>query len=39
MKNRSFCKNSKKNYFFWGGPEGRNGGGVRVDVNERLKFL
>ena len=44
MKNRSFCKNSKKNIFFFffggGGPGGRvGGGGVRVDVNEELKFL
>ena len=29
----SFCENSKKKYFFFGG------GGVRVDVNEELKFL
>ena len=34
MKNRSFCENSKKN---WGGGGGR--GGVRVNVNEELKFL
>ena len=23
----------------WGGPGGRVGGGVRLDVNEELKFL
>ena len=38
-----FCENSKKNIFFWGGGRwrGRGGGGwgVRVDVNEELKFL
>ena len=33
---------SKKNYFFFlggGGGEGGSGWGVRVDVNEELKFL
>ena len=41
-----FAKNSKKkNFFFFGGGgrgvsgRGRVGGGVRVDVNEELKFL
>ena len=48
MKNRSFCENSKK-IFFGGGGSGLGGlvggggvwlvGGVRVDVNEELKFL
>ena len=49
-KNRSFCENSKKKYFFWGGffflggGAVRSGGGVvglgvRLDVNEELKFL
>ena len=41
-----FVKIPKKNFFFWGGG-GRGGGGsvggsgwgVRVDVNEELKFL
>ena len=28
----------KKKYFFWGGGGG-SGSGVRVDVNEELKFL
>ena len=42
-------KIQKKNYFFWGGSGGGvggsvggvglGGGGVRVDVNEELKFL
>ena len=40
-------KIQKKNFFFWGGGGGRGvsgrgrvwGGGVRVDVNEELKFL
>ena len=33
-----FCENSKKKiFFFWGG--GGSWGGVRVDVNEELKFL
>ena len=36
-------KIQKKNYFFWGGGGpgggGRVGWGVRVDVNEELKFL
>ena len=32
-------KNSKKNNFFWGGGRGVGGGGVRVNVNEELKFL
>ena len=31
-----FCENSKKYIFFFGGGES---GGVRVDVNEKLKFL
>ena len=41
-----FVKIQKKNifFFFWGGGGvgrggGRVGGGVRVDVNEELKFL
>ena len=38
-----FCENSKKKIFFWGGGRvgggGGVGGGVRVDVNEELKFL
>ena len=30
----------KKIFFLWGGGEGEGwGGGVRVDVNEELKFL
>ena len=33
-----FVKFQKKKDFFWGG-EGVGGGGVRVDVNEELKFL
>ena len=32
-----FVKIQKKN--FWGGGGGGVGGGVRVDVNEELKFL
>ena len=36
----SFCENSKKKFFFGGGQGGGGGGlGVRVDVNEELKFL
>ena len=43
-RNRSFCENSKKKIFFGGGGGGGGGGsgsgwGVRVDVNEELKFL
>ena len=40
-----FVKIQKKNFFFGGGGgrgvsgRGRVGGGVRVDVNEELKFL
>ena len=43
-----FVKIQKKNYFFWGGVGGGEVGGsvggvglggVRVDVNEELKFL
>ena len=37
-----FVKNSKKNFFLGGGSVGGGGGvggGVRVDVNEELKFL
>ena len=39
-----FDENSKKKIFWgggWGGCRGRGrvGGGVRVDVNEKLKFL
>ena len=45
-----FVKIQKKNFFFWGGGGGPGGGGgggvgggvglgVRVDVNEELKFL
>ena len=33
-----FVKIQKK-YFFWGGGSGGRDGGVRVDVNEELKFL
>ena len=33
-----FVKIQKKNFFFGGGGGGV-GGGVRVDVNEELKFL
>ena len=33
-----FVKIQKKNFFFLGGGGGV-GGGVRVDVNEELKFL
>ena len=32
-------KIQKKNLFFWGEGGGGVGGGVRVDVNEELKFL
>ena len=34
-------ENLKKKYFFffWGGGGGLDGGGVRVDVNEQLKFF
>ena len=35
--NLSFCENSKKK--IGGGGGGVRGGGVRVDVNEKLKFL
>ena len=43
-ENRSFCENSKKNLFFWGGGRVGGGGGgvglgVRVDVNGEVKFL
>ena len=34
-----FVKISKKNGGVGGGGRGRLGGGVRVDVNEELKFL
>ena len=41
-----FVKIQKKKFFFWGGGGGSGGqwegsgwGGVRVDVNEELKFL
>ena len=37
-----FCENSKKKNFFWGGRGGGGSGsgwGVRVDVNNELKFL
>ena len=39
-----FVKIQKKDFFFWGGggwggPGGGSGLGVRVDVNEELKFL
>ena len=35
-----FVKIKKKKYFFfWGGGVGGSGWGVRVDVNEELKFL
>ena len=40
MENRSFCENSKKKYFFWGGRAGGGSGmGVRVDGNGELKLL
>ena len=46
MKNLSFCENSKKKFFggvrggVWGEGSGwGGGGGVRLDVNEELKFL
>ena len=34
-----FVKIQKKKIFFLGGGGGGVGGGVRVDVNEELKFL
>ena len=34
-----FVKIKKKNFFFFGGGSGGGVGGVRVDVNEELKFL
>ena len=34
-----FVKIQKKNIFFWGGGIGLGGGGVRVDVNQELKFF
>ena len=35
-----FVKIQKKKFFFWGGGGGGGGGGgVRVDLNEELKFL
>ena len=35
-----FVKIQKKKIFFWGGGSvGGSGWGVRVDVNEELKFL
>ena len=34
-----FVKIQKKKSFFGGGSVGGVGGGVRVDVNEELKFL
>ena len=39
LQRRSFCENSKK--IVWGrfGGGGDHVGGVRVDVNEELKFL
>ena len=38
MKNCSFCENIKKKK--WRGGSGwGGGGGVRVDLNEELKFL
>ena len=40
MKNCNFCENSKKKLRgVSGGGVGLGGGGVRVDVNEELKFL
>ena len=43
LKNLSFCENSKKKKKKILGEEGGRGvglgGGVRVDVNEELKFL
>ena len=42
-ENEVFVKIQKKNFFFGGGGGGGGGGGVgggvRVDVNEELKFL
>ena len=34
-----FVKIPKKKFFFWGGGGWGSGRGVRVDVNEELKFL
>ena len=34
-----FVKIKNKFFFFWGGGSGGSGWGVRVDVNEELKFL
>ena len=45
MRDGSFCENSKKNGGVWGGSVGSGRGvglrvrGVRLDVNEELKFL
>ena len=38
-KLKFLCKFKKKNYFFLGGGGWGSGWGVRVDVNEELKFL
>ena len=39
-RNEIFVKIQKKKFFFFGGGGGGGGlGGVRVDVNEELKFL
>ena len=35
----NFVKIKKKKFFFWGGGWAGSGWGVRVDVNEELKFL
>ena len=34
-----FLRKLKKNNFFWGGGGRVGGGGIRMDVNEELKFL
>ena len=34
-----FCENSKKKNWGWGGRGEGSAWGVRVDVNEQLKFL
>ena len=40
VEKKSFCENSKKKIFFWGGGEGGGSGwGVRVDVNGEVKLL
>ena len=42
QRSEAFVKIQKKNVFFFlggGGGSGGRGGGVRVDVNEEVKFL